>query len=133
MDGDGNEDSVMLSVTYERDGRSLSGLLTGDAEKDELARVIEAGDVGDVDFLKVGHHGSAASIEPDEAALLSAEVAAASAGEGNRYGHPRQECVDALESSGALFLCTKDVGDVTVSPGKAGPSVSFSRGTVAIE
>ncbi|MDO4849816.1 MAG: ComEC/Rec2 family competence protein [Coriobacteriia bacterium] len=133
VDGDGNEDSVMLSVTYGRDGRSLSALLTGDAEKDELARVIEAGDVGDVDFLKVGHHGSAASIEPGEAALLSAEVAAASAGEGNRYGHPRQECVDALESSGSLFLCTKDVGDVTVSPGKAGPSVSCSKGTVSIE
>ena len=133
VDGGDNQDSVMLGVTYEHHNRSLSALLTGDAEKDELAQVIEDGDVGDIDFLKVGHHGSAASIESQEAAALSAELAVASAGEGNRYGHPRQECVDALESSGSHFLCTKDVGDVTVGPGSAGPSVIWSRNAVPIE
>ena len=59
--------------------------------------------------------------------MLSAEVAVASAGEGNRYGHPTDECVESLESVGTQFLCTKDVGDVTIEPGQMGPVVSTQR------
>lgn len=107
-------------------------LLTGDAEKDETAQVIAAGDAGDIDLLKVGHHGSAVSITAEEAALLRPEVSVASAGENNRYGHPRRECVVALESAGSLFLCTKDAGDVTVEPGEKGPAVSCSGGDLPL-
>ena len=59
----------------------------------------------------------------DPNAELDPEVSVASAGEGNRYGHPSQTCVDALEGAGSTFLCTMDVGDVTVMPGEAGPRV----------
>ncbi len=128
VDGDENADSIELALTYSRGGDSLTALLTGDGEKDETGAVLAAGDVGDIDFLKVGHHGSAASLTEDIAAALRAEVAVASAGEGNRYGHPRDECVGALESAGAEFLCTKDVGDVTVYPGADGPRVFCRRG-----
>lgn len=127
VDGDENADSVELAVAYSRDGRTLSALLTGDGEKDETGSVVAVGDVGDIDFLKVGHHGSAASITEELARSLKAEVAVASAGEGNRFGHPRDECVEALESAGTAFLCTKDVGDVTVCPGSDGPVVSCGR------
>ena len=123
----GNAESVVLSLTYCDGGRSLTGLLTGDAEKDETGSIIEAGDVGDIDFLKVGHHGSAVSIDSDEAGYLAPEVSVASAGEGNKYRHPRKECVEALEEAGSVFLCTKDVGDVTIEPGANGPVVSCSK------
>lgn len=123
-DGSQNADSVQLLLTYEDGGRALSGLLTGDGEKDELASELERGDVGDVDFLKVGHHGSAISLDQSEAEALRPEVSVASAGLNNRYGHPRQECVDVLESAGSLFLCTIDAGNVTIEPGKAGPRVT---------
>lgn len=127
VDGDENADSVELAVTFSRGGASLTALLTGDGERDETASVVAAGDVGDIDFLKVGHHGSAASINAELSEVLKAGIAVASAGEGNRYGHPRAECVEALESAGSEFLCTKDVGDVTVYPGADGPSVSCGR------
>ena len=123
----GNAESVVLSLTFCDGGRSLTGLLTGDAEKDETGSIIEAGDVGDIDFLKVGHHGSAISIDSDEAGYLAPEVSVASAGEGNEYRHPRKECVEALEEAGSIFLCTKDVGDVTIEPGANGPVVSCSK------
>lgn len=125
---DGNADSVVLSVLYDVGGRSLSALLTGDAEKEQAGEVLAAGDVGDVDLLKVGHHGSAVSLSAEQAQALSPEVSVASAGEGNRYGHPRAECVEALESAGSRFLCTIDAGDVVVYPGAAGPRVSTQRG-----
>lgn len=127
---DGNADSVVLSVLYDVGGRSLSALLTGDAEREQTGEVLAAGDVGDIDFLKVGHHGSAVSVSADEAKALSPEVSVASAGEGNRYGHPRAECVDALEAAGSRFLCTIDAGDVVVYPGATGPRVSTQRGAM---
>jgi len=127
-DEDGNADSVVLSVKYDEGGRSLSALLTGDAEQEQTGEVLAAGDVGDIDFLKVGHHGSAVSVSAEEARALSPEVSVASAGKNNRYGHPRAECVDALESGGSRFLCTIDAGDVIVYPGVSGPRVSTQRG-----
>lgn len=126
-DGSQNADSVQLALSFEDGPRTLSGLLTGDGEKDELAAELGRGDVGDVDFLKVGHHGSAVSLGEAEARALSPEVSIASAGANNRYGHPRQECVDVLEKAGSAFLCTMDVGDVTVEPGELGPRVTTAR------
>ena len=126
-DGSQNADSVQLALSFEDGPRGLSGLLTGDGEKDELAAELGRGDVGDVDFLKVGHHGSAVSLDEAEARALSPEVSIASAGANNRYGHPRQECVDVLEKAGSAFLCTMDVGDVTVEPGELGPRVTTAR------
>lgn len=126
-DGSQNADSVQLALSFEDGPRTLSGLLTGDGEKDELAAELGRGNVGDVDFLKVGHHGSAVSLGEAEARALSPEVSIASAGANNRYGHPRQECVDVLEKAGSAFLCTMDVGDVTVEPGELGPRVTTAR------
>lgn len=123
VDGDENDESVELAVSYAQGRGSLSALLTGDAEQDELDQVLSASDVADIDFLKVGHHGSTVSLTYDQARALSPEIAVASAGEGNDYGHPSPQCVDVLERAGAVFLCTKDVGDVEVRPGTSGPRV----------
>ena len=127
--GEGNEGSLELLVRYGEDGRELTALLAADAEREETGAAVERGDVGDVDLLKVGHHGSAASLTPEIAEALDAEVSVASAGEGNSYGHPDPACVEILEEAGSLFLCTKDVGDVTVEPGAEGPVVRCQLGS----
>ena len=128
VDGSENEHSLCLLVEYggaegERTatGKGLRALLTGDAEGEVMRDV--APRAGDVDVLKVGHHGSAVSIFAEEAAELDPEVSVASAGEGNSYGHPRPECVEVLEGAGSWFLCTKDVGDVILEPAASGVRV----------
>ena len=126
--GEGNEGSLVLSLEYSHGRRSLTGLLAADAERDETGAAVERGDVGDIDFLKVGHHGSEASLTQDIASVLLPEVSVASAGEGNAYGHPDPACVEVLEKAGSVFLCTKDVGDVSVEPGASGPVVTCQRG-----
>jgi competence protein ComEC len=126
VEGSENADSLCLSVGFDDGERTLDAYLTGDAERDETRQVLASGEVGDVDLLKVGHHGSAVSIDQDEAAALDPEVSVASAGEGNRYGHPKQECVEVLEGVGSRFYCTKDDGDVCVMPGASGPVVETS-------
>jgi competence protein ComEC len=128
VDGSLNAHSVELVASYEEGGRRLLALLTGDAEQEQMEGLISREDVGDIDFLKVGHHGSEVSVTPAQAKRLRCEVAVASAGEGNEYGHPRRECVRTLEESGSVFLCTKDVGDVEVLPGERGPRVVCQRG-----
>lgn len=125
VEGNQNSESIEMVVTYDEDGRELTALLTGDAERDELRELLDYGLVGDVDLLKVGHHGSEVSILDEQARALDPEVAVASAGAGNRYGHPSPECVEVLERSGSTFLCTKDVGDVEVFPGADGPGVRY--------
>ena len=106
VSGEENADSLCLDVSYGNgEGASLDMLLTGDTEQDELAEY--ADEVGDIDVLKVGHHGSEIAVAEKPLELLDPELAVASAGEGNSYGHPDPVCVSLLERAGARFLCTK--------------------------
>ncbi|MBP3883700.1 MAG: ComEC/Rec2 family competence protein [Olsenella sp.] len=131
VDGSENSHSLELLLCFDGGARRLSGLLTGDAEREETRATVDAGRVGDVDFLKVGHHGSSVSIDVGSARAIDPEVSVASAGKDNRYGHPSPECIEVLEGAGSVFLCTKDVGTVTLCPGESGPIVSTERGDEA--
>jgi competence protein ComEC len=126
--GEDNADSVELNARFEGgDGSTLDALLTGDAERDQTAQVLRARDVGDVDFLKVGHHGSSVSVGAEEAAALDPEVSVASAGKDNAYGHPTAECTQILQGVGSSFFCTIDHGDISVELSSEGPRISFQR------
>lgn len=127
VDGTQNAHSLELVLSYDEGGRSMTGLLTGDAERDETGEVVDSGRVGRIDFLKVGHHGSRVCLTPSETKALSPLLSVASAGEGNSYGHPSEEAVDMLEDVGSRFFCTKDVGRVVVAPGSGGLEVSCER------
>lgn len=122
-DEGGNADSLclMASIDCEGDGEAdWRVLLTGDAESDQLAAMAEAGDLGDVDVLKVGHHGSKASLSDEAASLLDPELALVSVGAQNRYGHPADEALARLEAVGAEVLRTDERGTVCLSFAKEG-------------
>lgn len=124
VEGEENADSLVLKAVWDESG--ASALLTGDTESAEADEY--ASRAGDIVALKVGHHGSRASLDSGMLSVLQPEVCIASAGEGNPYGHPTGECIEAAEASGAAFLSTMDSGDVTLSPSDGGFSVSCSRG-----
>lgn len=124
VDGEDNEDSLVLSVTFEHGADRLSVLLTGDAERSCTAQIAQ--EAGDIDVLKLAHHGSAESVDGALLDALRPEAAVASAGAGNRYGHPTAACRAAVEAAGALFLCTIDCGDIAFAPGASGPAISYS-------
>jgi competence protein ComEC len=50
-------------------------------------------------LLKVGHHGSITSTRPEFLARVSPQWAVISCGLHNRYGHPRQEVLEALQAA----------------------------------
>lgn len=125
VDGEGNEDSLVLLLSYAQEGKSLRMLLTGDAELDQEREFVQ--EVGDIDVLKLGHHGSKDSVDTDLLETLKPELSIASAGEGNRYGHPSDACIDAVSDAGGAFACTIERGDITVSPTAAGFAMRCQR------
>ncbi len=125
VDGEGNEDSLVLLLSYAQGGQSLRMLLTGDAELDQEREFVQ--EVGDIDVLKLGHHGSKVSVDTDLLGTLKPELSIASAGEGNRYGHPSDACIDAVRDAGGAFACTIEQGDLTVSPTAKGFAMRCQR------
>jgi competence protein ComEC len=103
-----NEDSAVLLVRY----GEFEALLTGDAGL--AAERVLGGRMGDVEILKVGHHGSAGSSGAGLLAELGAEVGVISVGRGNRYRHPSAEALGRLGAAGVEVWRTDEVGTVEV-------------------
>jgi competence protein ComEC len=104
-----NDNSVIAVLAYEE----FQVLLTGDAEEN-------IGDfyqnlAGDVDILKVPHHGSAGGVDEDYLQAVSPEVAILSTGVKNRYGHPAASVVKLLEKNNIKIFRTDRQGDIVVS------------------
>ena len=125
VDGEGNEDSLVLLLSYAQEGKSLRVLLTGDAELDQERKFVQ--EVGDIDVLKLGHHGSKVSVDAALLEILRPELSLASAGEGNRYGHPSDVCIDAVKEAGGAFACTIEHGDITITPTAKGFDMRCQR------
>ena len=125
VDGEGNEDSLVLLLSYAQEGKSMRMLLTGDAELDQEREFAQ--EVGDIDVLKLGHHGSKVSVDGDLLEVLRPELSIASAGEGNRYGHPSDVCVDAVREAVGAFACTIEHGDITITPTAKGFAMRCQR------
>lgn len=117
--GDENEDSICFKLT--RTQGLFSAFLTGDAESsvlDQIDRLPQK-----ISVYKVGHHGSAVAINASQAQILSPKLSVASAGKGNKYGHPTKQCKEILEAAGSQFVCTIDAGTVVTTPQEIGIGV----------
>lgn len=86
-----NDWSAILELTFGDD----SALFTGDAG----SNVISGANPGDIDLLKVSHHGSETGTDAGVMTETTPEFAVISCGAGNSYGHPHQEALDALSST----------------------------------
>jgi competence protein ComEC len=77
---------------------STSVMLEGDAEAPiEQAMLSEPGLQSTL--LKVGHHGSITSTRPEFLKRVAPQWAVISCGLHNRYGHPREEVLEALQQA----------------------------------
>lgn len=111
---DANDYSTVNLLSY----KDFRGIFMGDlgikGEKMmEEALEKEGLSLVDVDYIKVGHHGSKNSSSEEFLSKIKPEIAAVSAGKNNRYHHPAKEAVDRLKKAGAKIYCTKDVGAIT--------------------
>lgn len=118
--GDENEDSICFSLT--RADATFSAFLTGDAEEGVLGKIEHL--PKKISVYKVGHHGSAIAVNEAQAKTLSPRLSVASAGKGNKYGHPTKQCISILEKAGSQFVCTMDAGNVVTTPQQIGVGVT---------
>jgi competence protein ComEC len=88
-----------------------SALLEGDAEK-RTERAIAA-EVGPVNLLKVGHHGSNTSSIRELLDKIQPQFAVISVGRFNRYGHPAPQVLTRISQEGACLFRTDVNGAVS--------------------
>lgn len=103
---DANASSAILLLSW----KEFDVLLTGDAYVDVERSIMR--EVGDIEVLKVGHHGSTTSSDSTFLRVVGPEVAVISVGRGNRYGHPAPSVLRRLEAVGARILRTDLQGDI---------------------
>ena len=111
---DTNDRSLVLRL---RSGE-FDALFTGDVPI--AVEEVIAGSVGDVELLKVAHHGSRTSTAPALLDAIRPELAVIQVGRGNRFGHPAPEVVQRLGAAGADILRTDRHGRITVLPHRDG-------------
>ena len=103
---DVNDDSIVLLVEYGGTKVALTGDISKDVEGEIGARL------GDVDILKVPHHGSKTSASSTFLQYVKPEVSVISVGE-NSYGHPNADTADRLDDYGTIYR-TDEYGCVEV-------------------
>lgn len=133
-DEGGNSDSVCLlcEADCDEDGEyDWCALFTGDAEAEQLEQAIGEDRVGDVDVLKVGHHGSKAALTPEVARVLDPEIALISCGANNRYRHPSDEALSCLGDD-VQVLRTDMNGQVALAFRKEGIGVTVDDSIHAV-
>jgi len=107
--GDLNERSVVLLLTV----GGYRALLMGDSGFQTENELLKEGLITNVDYLKVGHHGSKNSTGLELLQQARPEIAVISVGK-NNYGHPTRETLDRLEKMGAKVKRTDLEGDIEV-------------------
>ncbi|MGN0038926.1 MAG: ComEC/Rec2 family competence protein [Coriobacteriales bacterium] len=125
----GNEDSLVWLLSFDANGDGSPehrGLLTGDAEEGELQALCPQ--VGQVSFVKVGHHGSAGAFSAAQLATLRPRIALIGVGEANSYGHPAASTLSLLRACGARVLRTDLHGDLTLSFEGGSIGISIQKG-----
>ncbi|MCW2811479.1 MAG: fold metallo-hydrolase [Friedmanniella sp.] len=117
-----NDASVVMLATV----HGVRVLLTGDVEPPGQAALLGAGLDLRADVLKIPHHGSARQ-DPAFFAASHAQVAVASAGLHNDYGHPAPRTMALARSLGMLTVATSEHGSVAVTAGPGGLRVVTQR------
>jgi competence protein ComEC len=122
----GNPSSVVVEFEPLGECRTgcLSSLFLGDVDQNVQQRILATNSMGQVDVVKVAHHGSADQ-EPRMYGRLHATLGLIGVGADNGYGHPSQSLLDTLDDSGTAPFRTDQHGLILLSPGD-------EPGTVAV-
>ena len=90
-----NDNSNVVYLNY----NNYKFLFMGDAGIERETDILKRYALKDIDFLKVGHHGSNTSSSKSFINNIKLKYAIISVGENNRYGHPKSSVLDTLSNS----------------------------------
>lgn len=106
------EDSNLNSIVFKLDYKDKAFLFTGDAASSNESDIINSFELEDIDFLKVGHHGSSSSTSLELLEAITPDIAAISCGYKNQYGHPHKSVLENLSNNNVLVYRTDLLGDI---------------------
>jgi len=107
---DPNEFSIVAILSF----GEFDALFTGDLTPDVIPEVIAGGELKDVDFIKVPHHGSKNGLTQELIEATTPEAAVISVGKNNRFGHPHEQVLTLLKDFGVETLRTDEQGDIEI-------------------
>ena len=90
----------------------------GDAGIDREKDILEKYNLSNIDFIKIGHHGSNTSSSEEFINSINSKYSLISVGKNNRYGHPKDEVLDTLSNS-TIFRTDID-GSIEIKLNKNG-------------
>ncbi len=108
--GDSNESSLCVLFDTEK----CDILITGDRSGFGERSLLRNSDIGRVDVLVAGHHGSKYSTCEELREAVQPEIVCISAGRDNSYGHPADETLDRLAKFGCQVYRTDKSGTITI-------------------
>ena len=68
-------------------------------QKRQERDILEKYNLENIDFIKIGHHGSNTSSSEEFITSIQPRYALISVGENNKYDHPKQEVLETLKNS----------------------------------
>jgi competence protein ComEC len=104
-------------------------LFTADVEADALIRMGRETGTTRVDLIKVPHHGSASSIQPEWLERVNPRYAVISVGRHNAYGHPASRVLQTYADRGIPMYRTDRDGAVWVTGKISAPVLQIDRAT----
>ena len=93
-----NKDSLVLLIKI----YNKNFLFMADADKEVEKSIIEKYNLKDIDFLKVGHHGSKTSTDVSFINKINPKYSIISVGKNNKFGHPNIETLEVLKNRKTL-------------------------------
>ena len=107
---DENDSSSILLMYY----KNKKILLAGDASKKSEEYILNKYNIGKIDVLKIGHHGSKTSTSDELLKELRPSLAIISCGKNNRFNHPHKETIDKLKEYRIKYLRTDISGTIRI-------------------
>lgn len=90
-----NDNSSVIYFNY----NSYQFIFMGDAGTMKEKDILDKYKLTEIDFFKVGHHGSNTSSSKEFINSINPKYSIISVGKNNRYGHPRESVLDNLSNS----------------------------------
>ncbi|HBE9108297.1 TPA: MBL fold metallo-hydrolase [Clostridioides difficile] len=106
------EESNLNSIVFKLTFNNNSFLFMGDAEEENEKEILHSFKLNNINFIKIGHHGSNSSSSLEFIKKISPDIAAISCGYKNQYGHPHRKVIDNLKQNHVSIYRTDRIGDI---------------------
>lgn len=114
-----NDNSIVVYLKYQ----DYKFLFMGDASVEREEDILEKYNLSNIDFLKVGHHGSDTSSSQYFIKSIQPKYSIISVGLNNRYGHPKDSVLNVLNRYNSEIYRTDIDGSIEIKIKRDGYSI----------